>query len=291
VSINVYSLRRRALDAMGGKGIVSAFVWLWIMANGTGWASGDSQQFRVFTNSLGMKFVLLPPGSFTMGSPEDEPFRNRDETQHKVVLTRPFYMQTTEVTQSQWERIMGSNPSHFKDCGGNCPVERVSWYDAVRFVEALNLKGEGRYRLPTEAEWEYASRAGTGSMFHWGDEPNCAMGMFNNNSRRGASSCVAHVVTKGLKPDSPAPVASYPPNPWGLFDMHGNVWEWCSDWYGPYPIGEVRDPTGPPSGQYKVRRGGSWFKYATFCRSANRNWAHPASRYSTTGLRLVREAD
>ncbi|MGQ9858372.1 MAG: formylglycine-generating enzyme family protein [Thermodesulfobacteriota bacterium] len=242
-----------------------------------------------FTNSLGMEFVMVPPGSFLMGSPASEAFRDEDEVQHRVTLSRPFLMQVTEVTQRQLKAVMGSNPSFFSQCGDDCPVERVSWNDSVRFVEAMNRRGEGRYRLATEAEWEYACRAGTTSPFSWGDEPDCNMAMFNNNPRRGVARCLAQVLARGLKPDSPAPAGSYPPNRWGLFDMHGNVWEWCQDWYGPYPKGEVTDPVGPPHGMYKVRRGGSWFKYGTFCRSANRNFAHPASRYSTTGLRLVRE--
>lgn len=244
-----------------------------------------------WSNALGMKFVRVPPGSFMMGSPPNEQFRNEDETLHSVKLTRPFFMQETEVTQAQWKAIMGSNPSFFSDCGENCPVERVSWNDTGRFLEALNKRGEGRYRLPTEAEWEYACRAGSKSAFSWGDVPDCSKGMFNNNPRRGLAKCLREVLARGLKPGSPAPVRSYPPNPWGLYDMHGNVWEWCQDWYGPYPQGEVADPQGPARAAFKVRRGGSWFKYATFGRSANRNWAHPASRYNTTGFRLVREPD
>jgi len=242
-------------------------------------------------NSLGMEFLKIPPGSFMMGSPEKEQFRDEDETPHLVRLTRAFFIQETEVTQAQWKAVMGSNPSFFRDCGDNCPVERVSWNDATRFLEALNGRGEGRYRLPTEAEWEYACRAGSATPFSWGDAPDCRMGLFNNNPRRGVAKCLAEVLARGLKPGSTAPVRSYPPNKWGLYDMHGNVWEWCQDWYGPYPKGEVTDPKGPEQGSFKVRRGGSWFKYATFGRSANRNYAHPASRYNTTGFRLVREVD
>lgn len=254
--------------------------------------SDDSaaQQER-FSNSLGMEFVLIPAGSFLMGSPPNEPFRDQDESQHKVILTKPFYIQTTEVTQGQWKALMGQNPSYFKGCGDRCPVERVSWFDCQRFVERLNQKGEGRYRLPKESEWEYVCRGGTSSAFHWGEAVDCAKGMFGNNSLRGVAMCVGYIERRGLKRDSPAPVASYPPNPWGVFDMHGNVWEWCEDWYAPYPEGEISDPKGGDSGEMKVRRGGSWFKFGTFCRSANRNFAHPASRYYTTGFRLVREVN
>ncbi|MEJ5375757.1 MAG: formylglycine-generating enzyme family protein [bacterium] len=257
--------------------------------------AGAAQESKLekkrFTNSLGMDFIKIPPGSFIMGSPEKEQFRNPDETPHLVRLSRGFFMQETEVTQAQWRAVMGSNPSFFKDCGDNCPVERVSWNDVARFLEALNKRAEGIYRLPTEAEWEYACRAGTKSAFSWGDSPDCTRGMFSNNPRRGVARCLNEVLARGLKAGSPAPVRSYAPNPWGLYDMHGNLWEWCQDWYGPYPQDELIDPQGPAQGTFKVRRGGSWFKYATFGRSANRTWAHPASRYNTTGFRLVRELD
>lgn len=269
-------------------GMASLLLALCMVFSGVARA-GESLTVERWKNSLGMEFVRIPPGSFMMGSPATELFRDEDEEQHRVTLTRPVYMQVTEVTQGQWKAIMGSNPSFFSNCGDDCPVERVSWNDSARFLDAMNRRGEGRYRLPTEAEWEYACRAGTGTSFSWGEEVDCGKAMFNNNPRRGVAKCLAQVLARGLKPDSPAPVRSYPPNPWGLFDMHGNVWEWCQDWYGPYPKGNVTDPLGPPDGMYKVRRGGSWFKYGTYCRSANRNWAHPASRYSTTGLRLVRE--
>jgi formylglycine-generating enzyme required for sulfatase activity len=247
------------------------------------------EQERSIRNALGMEFVLVPGGQFVMGSPEDEAYRDPDELPHTVVLTKPFYLQDTEVTQGQWKSVMGSNPSSFPRCGDRCPVDRVSWLDAQRFIEGLNQKGKEKYRLPTEAEWEYACRAGTRTAFHWGSEVDCSKAMFNNNTRRGTGLCVPHVKGLGLLNDSPAPVKSYPPNPWGLFDMHGNLWEWCQDWLGPYPAGPVTDPNGPKAGTFRVRRGGSWFKYGTYCRAANRNWAHPASRYRTTGFRLVLE--
>ena len=242
-----------------------------------------------WTNGLGMEFALIRAGSFIMGGPPGEPFRTREEVQHEVVISRPFYMQVTEVTQGQWRAIMGSEPSASKACGESCPVERVSWLDCQEFIQKLNKRGEGVYRLPTEAEWEYACRAGTTTSFSWGETPDCDLAMFGNNKRRGVARCAPSIQKRGLRPDSPAPVKSYPPNPWGLFDMHGNVWEWCQDGFGPYPTGKVVDPKGIESGERKVRRGGSWFKYGTFCRSANRNFAHPANRYGTTGFRLVRQ--
>lgn len=282
-------MKTRLRKELGLVGLMILYIGIGCPALGVGGDKTLGQE--KFRNSLGMDFLKLPPGSFTMGSPQKELFRDEDETPHLVKLTRAFFIQETEVTQAQWKAVMGSNPSFFTECGDQCPVERVSWNDVARFLEALNKRGEGRYRLPTEAEWEYACRAGSSSAFSWGDEPDCSKGMFNNNPRRGVAKCLKEVLAKGLKPSSPAPVRSYPPNQWGLYDMHGNVWEWCQDWYGPYPAGEAVDPKGPEHGAFKVRRGGSWFKYSTFGRSANRNYAHPASRYNTTGFRLVREVD
>jgi formylglycine-generating enzyme required for sulfatase activity len=169
-------------------------------------------------------------------------------------------------------------------------VVKVSWYDCIEFVEKLNRLGEGRYRLPTEAEWEYACRAGSQSPYTWGKTIDCTQAMFSNNSSD-SRDCLDDARKRDFSEDSPAPVKSYPPNGWGIFDMHGNVWEWCQDWFGPYPTGKVVDPKGPESGDKKVRRGGSWFKYGTFCRSANRNFAHPANRYGTAGFRLVRDVE
>jgi len=232
---------------------------------------------------------LVPAGTFVMGSPEDEPFRNKDEVLHKVTLTRPFYIQTTEVTETQWHALMGRKWFGRRG-GGNFPVVKVSWFDCMEFVEKLNRLGEGRYRLPTEAEWEYACRAGSQSAYTWGGTMDCAQAMFANNSSD-SRGCLDYVRQRNFPTDGPAPVKSYPPNSWGIFDMHGNVWEWCQDWYGAYPSDSVTDPKGAPSGSEKVRRGGSWFKGASLCRSANRNFGHPASRYSTLGFRLVREAE
>jgi sulfatase modifying factor 1 len=257
-------------------------------------------------NSLGMTFVLISPGTFLMGSAPGgiydtvekiywkehwiKPlYRDSDEVQHEVVLTKPFYMQVTELTQGQWKAVMGSNPSYFKDCGEDCPVERISWIDAQEFIQELNKKNEGKYRLPTEAEWEYCARAGTATAFSWGNQVDCSLAMFQNNTLRGWDFCVRQVKYRGLKEDSPAPVKSYPPNPWGLYDMHGNIWEWCQDWYGPYPEEKVVDPKGAIKGSDRVRRGGSWFGMGTLCRSANRTRSHPAVRYRTQGFRVVRE--
>ena len=166
------------------------------------------------------------------------------------------------------------------------PVARVSWYDCMRFIKKLNNRNEGFYRLPTEAEWEYSCRSGSGTSYSWGNRIDCSKAMFSNHSKK-SNECLDHVRSRGLAVNCPAPVKSYPPNAWGLYDMHGNVWEWCHDWYGDYPNDPVKDPLGHSSGTKKIRRGGSWFRHGYSCRSANRNHSHPASRYRTTGFRLV----
>lgn len=235
---------------------------------------------KVFTNSIGMRFVLIPDGSFMMGSPPEETGRDIDELQHKVTLSKHFYMQTTEVTQGQWRAVMGSNPSYFSKCGDDCPVERVSSQDAEEFARRLNrLEGGDMYRLPTEAEWEYACRAGSATALANGEitVPGCgvdgkldAMGWYCGNAN-----------------DATHPVAQKAPNAWGLYDMHGNVWEWCRDWVGYYPSGHVTDPTGPETGPLRARRGGSWIDTVERCRSANRFYETPGARKELNGFRLV----
>lgn len=215
------------------------------------------------TESLGMKFVLIQPGTFMMGSPADEPMRDDDETQHQVTLTKGFYLQTTEVSQGQWRSIMGNNPSYFKDCGDECPVECVSWNDCQEFIQRLNnQEGTENYRLPTEAEWEFACRAGGTKAFangemiarRCGHDPNLDdMGWYCGNSGKTTN-----------------PVRQKNPNDWGTYDMHGNVWEWCQDLYGEYPSDHIVDPAGPSSGLRRVFRGGGWLHNISHCRSANR---------------------
>ncbi len=241
------------------------------------------------TNSIGMAFVLIPAGTFKMGSPPEEKYRDEDEVLHEVTIARPFYLQTTEVTQRQWKAVMGDSPSSAQDCGDNCPVERISWQDCQNFIAKLNKKEKAKYRLPTEAEWEYGCRAGTATPYFWGRDIDCTRAMFGNNTFKGPDTCVAFVNKKSLATDSPAPVMTYPPNAWGLYDMNGNVWEWCQDWYGKYNVNDRNDPAGPSKGNMRVRRGGSFYKYGWYCRSANRNRGHPFSRYNTQGFRLVRE--
>ena len=256
---------------------------------------------KKFTNSLGMEFVWCPPGTFMMGSPSNEPGRGSDETQHQVTLTQGFYMQTTEVTQGQWKRVMGNNPSHFKNCGDTCPVEEVSWNDAQEFVQKLNrMEGNRTYRLPTEAEWEYACRAGTETALYNG--PIRILG--NRNAPAldpiawyGGNSCVTYSGGTDCSGWSEKqfscsrcgthPVGQKASNQWGLYDMLGNVWEWCEDWYGNYPNGAVTNPTGPSSGSYRVLRGGSWPDYAGGCRSAFRLNLTPDRRYYGLGFRVL----
>lgn len=230
-----------------------------------------------FTNDLGMNFKRIPAGTFMMGSPENEPGRKPDEIQHQVSISRDFYMQTTEVTQGQWREIMGRNPSHFSDCGDNCPVDNISWDDVQLFIEKLNEKGEGIYRLPTEAEWEYAARSGSATSLANGDLTNqeCefdvnldAMGWYCGNSPE----------------NSPQPVAMKSANAWGLYDMYGNVWELCHDWYGECPGGAANNPV---NGIGQALRGGSWSHGAEDCRAASRRLHTSVIQDSTIGFRLV----
>lgn len=235
---------------------------------------GASTQ-RAFTNSIGLSFVLIPAGSFTMGSPAGEPDRDNDERQHPVTISKPFYLQITEVTQKQWTQVMESNPSRFRDCGDDCPVEWVSWDDAREFIRKLNQKEGGRkYRLPSEAEWEYACRAGSAGRFCFGDDA-AKLGEY-----------AWYEANSGRKTH---PVGRNKPNAWGLYDMHGNVFEWCQDWYGAYPTSKVTDPTGPKAGETRVLRGGSWYYGAWFLRSANRADGRPDSRGNGIGFRVVKD--
>ena len=234
-----------------------------------------------FTNDNGMTFVWIKPGKFLMGSPKDEPQRDDDEKQHEVVLTKGYYMQTTEVTQGQWSRVMGENPSFFKECGDNCPVEWVSWEDVQIFIEKINKKADKYlYRLPTEAEWEYAARAGTKGPFAFGD---ClSTNDVNYDGDRPLNNC-----PKGKDRGKTIPVATLKANQWGLYDMHGNVCEWCSDWYGDYPTNRVVDPQGAQSGTSRLLRGGSLYDDARNCRSASRSWLEPVFQNRDVGVRLA----
>ncbi len=250
-------------------------------------AVGDLRelQFRVnfggITNSMGMRFVLIQAGKFRMGSPAKEKYRSPDETRHRVTIKRSFYLQTTEVTQGQWIEIMGKNPSVFKKCGKNCPVENVSWDDCQTFIRKLNEREHtDKYRLPTEAEWEYACRAGKNSAFSNGGISVSGCSRDRNLDRVGWYCANSWRQTH--------PVARKEPNAWGLYDMHGNVWEWCSDWYGPYPKGPVVDPKGARYGPKRVIRGGSCLNYAEKCRCAYRLSYKTNIRMKNIGFRVAR---
>lgn len=233
------------------------------------------QQLKEITNSIGMKLVLILPGSFWMGSPEEEFGRKPVETQHQVSISNWYYLGRYEVTQGQYEKVMGNNPSTFK--GAKNPVETVSWEDAVSFCTKLSEvpeeKAAGRvYRLPTEAEWEYACRAGSTTAFGYGDSANSL----------GEYEWVAENSEKKTHP-----VGEKRPNRWGLYDMHGNVIEWCQDWYADYPSDASTDPKGPNGGSCRVVRGGSWNLDGAFCRSARRFNYAPTIRSGVFGFRLA----
>ena len=227
-----------------------------------------------------MEMIYVAPGSFTMGSPETEDGRFDNETQHRVTLTKGYWLGKYEVTQRQWERVMGTSPSRFK--GENKPVENVSWEDCQEFCRKVNdaaiQQFGGGARLPTEAEWEYACRAGTTTAYSWGNALNGDKANCDGNYPCGTT-------VKGRYRQETADVGSYSPNAWGFYDVHGNVWEWCNDWYGRYG-GDVTDPIGPERGVHRVLRGGGWNILARFCRSANRDRGSPGSRRGNYGFRL-----
>lgn len=236
-----------------------------------------------FTNNIGMKFVLLPPGAFMMGSPKEETERFSFETQHKVTLIKGYYMAVYTVTQEQWQVVMGNNPSGFKG-EKNLAVETVSWDDCQKFIVKLREKDKKHYRLPTEAEWEYACRAGTKSPFHFGETISTDQANYNGNKTYGPGK-------KGIFRMKTTSVGSFPANAWGLHDMHGNIWQWCQDWFGDYPQKDVVDPKGPDTGKSRVLRGGSWFDYPGNCRSATRTGLVPDSRDNDIGFRLCFSQD
>ena len=225
--------------------------------------------FPESATAIGLEFKLIPAGSFTMG---DETVFGA--TPHEVTLTKPFKLGVHEVTQAQYEQLMGNNPSHFP--GANNPVEKISWDDAVEFCRKLSeLPGEKAagnvYRLPSQAEWEYACRAGTATKYSFGDDESELgdFAWFRDNSSR-----ETHAVGGKKR------------NPWGLYDMYGNVWEWCQDWDAAYPSESVTDPTGPASGSSRVFRGGSWSSPTGLCSSAYRRRYGPVFRSAHRGFRV-----
>lgn len=256
---------------------------------------------RTIVNSIGMRFALIPAGKFMMGSPEKEVYRSEDEWPHEVTLTKPYYLGAYEVTQGQFEKIMGHNPSFYSAKGGGklrvakkdtsaYPVERIAWTDAAEFCAKLSAKEGKSYRLPTEAEWEYACRAGTKTVFHMGNKFNSNLGNIN-----GLSYSSYGDETGGPFHRATIKVGEYKnhANAFGLFDMHGNVQEWCADWYADdyYKNSPKEDPRGPEKGSERVLRGGAWPSSAKACRSAARNHLAPEERSWTNGFRVLLEAN
>jgi formylglycine-generating enzyme required for sulfatase activity len=268
-------------------------------------SAGKSGQIKVFGN---IEFAFIEGGTYTMGSPESEMLRHPAEKQHQVNVSS-FWMGKYEVMQKEYMDVMGKNPSDFK--GDDLPVQNVSWYDAVEFCNALSVKqglnpyysidkknrdrqnkngsddfqytvtivGGNGFRLPTEAEWEYACRAGTTTVFHYGDKLDSTMANFNGSEPYNAE--------KGVVRKTIIKTGSFEPNAFGLYDMHGNIWEWCWDWYAPYTT--VPDnPTGADKGKGRVRRGGSWHNKARHLRSAFREDGNPGKNIRDFGFRIVR---
>jgi len=230
-------------------------------------ASRQPKASQPWTSSSGIEFVLIPAGTFIMGSAE---FSN--VTPHQVTISRPFYLGKYPITQREWMLVIGNNPSSFK--GDNRPVETVSWNDCQEFIRKLNAReGVNKYRLPTEAEWEYACRADSKTRFCFGDGDHILSqyAWFDENSG-----------------DETHPVGQLNPNDWGLYDMHGNVWEWCYDWYEDYQVRSLTDPSGPSSGSIRVCRGGGWLNGAEGCTSAYRIDYDPGNRNHNLGFRLAR---
>jgi formylglycine-generating enzyme required for sulfatase activity len=256
-----------------------------LLAFNPGHAEGEALRERILsrrlTNVVGMELVFIPPGDFRMGSPASEPGRDDDERMRDVEIAPGFYMSSTEVTQAQWLAVMGEHPSRWE--GDALPVEGVSWADAVAFCEELSRVDGRSYRLPTEAEWEYACRAGTTTPFSFGRfiSPDQA----NYDGRYGYANG-----PKGEFRGQTVAVGSFPPNPWGLHDMHGNVWEWCLDVYKGEPIDTVSAAGEEPSRRHALR-GGSWRHRPMHCRCANRVWAPADSRLDTVGFRVVLESE
>jgi formylglycine-generating enzyme required for sulfatase activity len=262
---------------------MSKFVYILLIFLALGqWTSaqkaGDLKTI-LLPGNVPMEFVYIPAGTFFMGSPEQEHGRQNDESpRREISITKGFYMGKFEVTQEQWLIVMKRNPSVFSDKNSfkSHPVDWVSWNDCNEFIQHLNGMGLGTFRMPTEAEWEYACRAGTKTRYYWGNDPN---------NEKVYQFCWAFSRAEGRS----HPVGLKKPNPWGLYDMSGNVWEWCSDWRGPYNPSNTTNPKGAETGTKKIYRGGSWFNKPATLRSANRNGHEPDIPFTNAGLRIVLE--
>lgn len=247
----------------------------------TEWGEDEYGLWIAFTlNGVYQSFRWIPPGTFLMGSPENEEQRYDDETQHQVTLMQGYWLADSTCTQALWEAVMGNNPANFKDDNNN-PVEQVSWDDVQAFLQKLNGLIPGLdAALPTETQWEYACRAGTTTPFSFGKNITPEQVNYDGNNPYANGK-------KGLYRKKTVPVKSLPANPWGLYEMHGNVYEWCQDWYGDYPAEPVADPAGPETGSDRVLRGGSWLRSGWGVRSANRRRDAPADRSYFIGFRFA----
>lgn len=271
----------------GGGGVAGGVVGNYIILSGGFWGVGETgdpaaptwalnveklrEPGEIITNSIGMKLAYVPAGQFMMGSASYDQMHQYDEHQHPVRLSKPFFIGVTEVTQKQWLSVMGHNRSEHQ--GENLPVEKLSWNEAAEFCRRLGAKEGKKYRLPTEAEWEYACRADE----RWGDFSGTGrlgdMGFYDGNSN-----------------GKTHPVGTKTANSWGLYDMHGNVAEWCSDFYAAdYPTEGLADPVGPETGTAHVIRGGGWNSFAPACKCAARSSAPASYQYTHTGFRVVVE--
>ena len=264
------------------------------------WASGYGQdrygyfaEFSISTGPHYWQFInqrlrWIPEGSFTMGSPQEEEDRGDYEVPHEVRFAHGFWLADTACTQEVWKAVTGKNPSNFKneeDSMLELPVETVSFDDVQAFLTQLNERvgKEATFLLPTEAQWEYACRAGTNTPFSFGNSISTDQANFNGVYPYAGSA-------EGEYRQRTVAVKSLPCNPWGLYQMHGNVWEWCSDWYAAYSQDHSADPQGPDSGWNRVMRGGSWLDNARDVRSARRGWDDPGDRVNTLGFRLLSSA-
>jgi formylglycine-generating enzyme required for sulfatase activity len=229
--------------------------------------------------NINLEMIFIPASTFKMGSPETEKDRNENETLHKVTITKSFFLGIYTVTQEQWEAVMGNNPSNTK--GSNLPVTNISWEDCQDFIKKLNAKTNGGYRLPMEAEWEYACRAGTTTNYSFGDE------ITPRDANYDDFKIGKPVIVGSYKPNALI-VGSYKPNAFSLYDMHGNVWEWCEDWKADYPEESVIDPKGPATGKDRALRGGSFYFDSSRASSFARNGDSPTGRHLDFGFRLAK---
>lgn len=276
-----------------------------------GKAAGDRREIDVKGQPMALRWC--PPGTFTMGSPATEPERRPDEAQHQVTLSTGFWLMETELTQAQQAAV--GQPQNPKFKGPTRPAERVTWYDAVELANLVStaagltpayaidktkqdpdtdpkinfdtkkwvvslVPGATGFRLPTEAQWEYACRAGTNTIFSGGDTIDSTKANFNGKS-------VYNHAPPTPWAQQTLPVGSFPPNPWGFLDIHGNVWEWCWDRYNDYPKGAITDPPGPATGPHRVLRGGTWEYKGAYLRSAARLHYTPAKNWDLIGVRLA----